>query len=52
MKLATLERIETVELHPNADRLEIVHVLGFNCVVPKGLYRKDDIVVYIQPDTV
>jgi len=52
MKLATIEKIETILLHPNADRLQIVKVLGFQCIVPVGLYKEGDTIVYIQPDTV
>ena len=51
MKLATIERIDVLRPHPDADRLEIVEVLGYQCVVPKGLHKEGDIIVYIQPDT-
>lgn len=52
MKLATIEKIDKLYQHPNADRLEIVEVLGYQCVVPKGLHKEGDLVGYIQPDTV
>lgn len=52
MKLATIEKIDELIPHPNADKLEICKVLGFQCVVPKGLHKQGDIVVYIQTDTV
>lgn len=52
MKLATIEKVENLRPHPNADRLELVNVLGYQCVVPKGLHKEGDIVVYIQTDTV
>jgi RNA ligase (TIGR02306 family) len=52
MKLATIEKIDELLPHPNADRLEIVKVLGYQCVVPKDLHKEGDLVVYIQPDTV
>lgn len=50
-KLATIERIVEVYSHPNADKLELVKVLGYQCVVPLGKYNKGDLVIYIKPDT-
>lgn len=52
MKIASIERLNSVEPHPNADRLDVVKVLGFQCVTAKGLYHTGDIVVYIQPDSI
>jgi RNA ligase (TIGR02306 family) len=52
MKLATVELIKNIKPHPNADRLELAQVLGYTCVVPKAKYKIDDLVVFIQPDTV
>jgi len=52
MKLATIEKITKLSAHPNADALEIVNVLGYQAVVPIGLHKEGDLVVYIQPDTV
>jgi RNA ligase (TIGR02306 family) len=50
--LATIQKIDKVEAHPEADRLDVVSVLGFTCVVTKNKYKKGDVVVYIHPDTV
>lgn len=52
MKLASIERIDKLRKHDNADALEIVEVLGYQAVVPIGLHKEGDLVVYIQPDTV
>jgi hypothetical protein len=52
MKLATIEKITKLSPHPNAERLELVQVLGYQGVVPIGLHKEGDLVVYIQPDTV
>jgi RNA ligase (TIGR02306 family) len=52
MKLASIEKITRVFPHPSADKLEFVHVLGYDCLVPKGLYQLSDLVILIQPDTV
>jgi RNA ligase (TIGR02306 family) len=42
--------VDTIAPHPNADRLEIATVLGWQVVVPKGRYRPGDTVVYFPPD--
>jgi RNA ligase (TIGR02306 family) len=52
MKLASIERISKIETHPNADRLECVKVLGYNCIVPRDVYNENDLVIFIQPDSV
>jgi len=52
MKDATIEIISEVKSHPNADRLDLVKILGFQCVTEKGLYKEGDRIVYIRPDSV
>jgi hypothetical protein len=52
MKLASIEQIKDVKPHPNADRLDLVYILGYQLVCAKGLYNPGDVVVYIQPDTI
>ena len=52
MILATIEKVKNLRPHPNADKLEICDVLGFQCVVPIGLHNEGDIIIYIQTDTV
>jgi len=52
MKLASIERILEVLKHPNADALDIVKVLGYQCIVKKDQYKVNDLTVFIQPDTV
>jgi len=44
--------IGSVSPHPNADRLELAIINGWQCVVPKGRYSVGDRVVYFPPDTV
>jgi len=51
MKLASIEIIKDISAHPNADKLEIASVLGWQCVVKKGEFHKDDKVVFIVIDT-
>jgi RNA ligase (TIGR02306 family) len=42
--------ISEVRSHPNADRLEIVPIRGWQCVVGKGQFKPGDRAVYIEPD--
>lgn len=46
----TIERIDSLEPHPNADRLEIAKLLGTQTVVPKGVFAVGDCVVFFPPD--
>jgi len=43
--------IRNVRPHPNADKLDLCDVLGFQMAIPKGRYKNDDAVVYIPADT-
>lgn len=45
-------RLTEVRPHPNADRLEIAIVKGWQVVVPKGTYSSGDLVTYIPPDAI
>jgi len=38
--------------HPNADRLEIAHVAGWQLVVPKGRFKLDTLCVYFPIDSI
>lgn len=51
MKIASVEKILEVYPHPNADSLEFVKVLGYQCIVKKEMFKAGDLVVFIQPDT-
>jgi len=46
----TVERIEAVEPHPNADKLEIAKVAGTQTLIVKGQFRAGDLCVYFPPD--
>lgn len=52
MKNASVEKIKSVIAHPNADRLDLVKILGYQCVTERGLHKQGDLVIYIQPDSV
>jgi len=52
--LATIERILDVYEHPDKEtlKLECVKVLGYQCIVPKGIYATGNLIIYIKPDSV
>jgi RNA ligase (TIGR02306 family) len=52
MKLASVEIIKSLKKHPNADRLEIAQVMGWQSVVQAGLHKEGDKVVFIVIDTI
>jgi hypothetical protein len=45
-------RINKVKVHPNADRLEIIPIEGYQAVVGKGQFKAGDLAYYIPPDSV
>lgn len=42
----------TIEDHPNADKLEIAQIDGYQCVVGKGQYQTGDLAVYIPEQAI
>jgi RNA ligase (TIGR02306 family) len=52
MKLASIEKILSVEKHPNADKLDIVQVLGYKAIVNRDAWNVGDWCIFIQPDSV
>lgn len=50
--IVEVSKILDVTKHPNADRLDIAQIRGFNCIVEKDQYKKDDLVIFIPPDAV
>jgi RNA ligase (TIGR02306 family) len=53
-KLATLERIHSIQPHPNkeVEKLEIGKVKEWPVVIPKGQFKDGDLVVFIQIDSI
>lgn len=45
-------KVGEVSQHPNADRLELVKVWDYVCVVRKDQYKAGDLAVFIEPDYV
>jgi RNA ligase (TIGR02306 family) len=52
MSLASIQKIKSIEKHPNADALEIAQVLNYKCIVKLGQYKHGDLCVFIEPDTI
>jgi RNA ligase (TIGR02306 family) len=45
----TVEKIEAIKPHPHADRLEIIQILGTQCVEQIGKYKVGQHVIYFPP---
>lgn len=45
-------RIGEILKHPNADKLEITRVGGFQVVIGKGNFKTGDLAVYVPPDSI
>ncbi len=50
--IVSVTRVSKIRPHPNADRLEIAEVLGWQVVVGKGEFQDGEKVVYFPPDTI
>lgn len=50
-KLASIQRIWNVTPIEGADRIELVKVLGWQCVVNKGQFQKGELCVYFEIDS-
>lgn len=49
--LASVQEILDIEPIKGADRIETASVLGWKCVVPKGVYRVGEKIVYFEIDS-
>jgi RNA ligase (TIGR02306 family) len=50
-KLASLRRVLEISPIENADAIEVARIDGWQCVVKKGEFRKDDLGVYFEIDS-
>ena len=50
-KLASIQKVLKVEPIEGADRIELVHVLGWQCVAKKGEFKEGDMGVYFEIDS-
>lgn len=52
MSLASIQPILSVVHHPNADLLDVVTVLRYQCIVKRDQWQVGQLCVFIEPDTV
>ena len=45
-------KVDNIIKHPNADRLSIIGVKGWNCIVGLDQYKVGDMVVFVPPDCI
>lgn len=45
-------RIEEIKPHTNAERLEIIPILGYQAISAKGQFKLGDLAYYVPPDSV
>lgn len=50
-KLASIQRVWKIEPIEGADRIELAHVLGWQCVVNKDQFQPEDTAVYFEIDS-
>ena len=50
-KLASIQRIYEINPIEGADRIELAHVLGWQCVVNKGQFKPMDLGIYFEIDS-
>lgn len=50
--IVEVSEISNVEKHPNADKLDLVTVKGWPCIVGRGNHKAGDLVIYCPPDSV
>lgn len=50
-KLASIQRIWRIDPIEGADRIELAHVLGWQCVVNKGQFQEMDLAIYFEVDS-
>ncbi len=50
--IVSVEKVKDVIEHPNADRLDIIQVKGWYCIVGKNSLKKNDLVVYFPIDSI
>ena len=49
--LVTIQRVKMISPIPESDFLELVHVMGWQCVAKKGEFREGDSGVYFEVDS-
>ena len=49
--LATIQRVTAINAIPDSDFLEAARIMGWECVVKKGEFKKDELGVYYEVDS-
>ncbi len=47
-----LVKIKDIKPHPNADNLQLAYVLGYQCIIRKGVFTTGQTVAYIPEDSI
>ena len=50
--MVTIEKIKEIKIHPNADRLELATVKGWQVCVQKDVFKVGDFVLYFAVDSI
>lgn len=50
-KLASIQKVTSITPIEGADRIELAHILGWQCVVKKGEFHSGDLCVYFEIDS-
>jgi len=50
--LVEVVKVGSVVSHPNADRLELAKVKGWQCIIQKGQFQEGDLALFIPPDAI
>jgi len=45
-------KVKEVEHHPNADRLDVAKIKGWECIVGRDEYEAGDLVIFVPPDSI
>lgn len=48
----TVFKVNRVNPHPNADKLDILQIDGYSSCVAKGEFKEGDLAVFIEPDSI
>lgn len=50
--LASIQRIYNIRNIPNADKIQVATILGWNVVIEKNKYKENELVVYCEIDSI
>jgi RNA ligase (TIGR02306 family) len=51
-KLASIQKIDKIEIHTNADSLELATVGGWQVVIKKGQFKTGELIIYCEIDSI